>query len=108
MATGWPKRPLVLVVALVFAVCLGAVAKASRSGAGMGSYARVLRAAGAFPAAAADPLADCLMATTLLRRESGPATAIDAVRFEALRSYCRAGFAPAGTGETPRPSAPAF
>lgn len=89
MASIWSKRLLAMALALVFAAGFGAASAARRSTAPQG-YARVLQAAGTTDDPAADPVADCLMAATLLRRESGPDAAIDPARFEALRAYCRA------------------
>lgn len=107
MASIWPKRLLALALALVFAVGFGAASAARRSTAPQG-YARVLQAAGISERAAADPVADCLMAATLLRRESGPDAAIDPSRFEALRAYCRANAKSAPAAITAKPAARPF
>ena len=110
MAKVWPKRLLVLALALAIAACVGAAASAGRSGAGQRGYARVLRAvaasAAAAPVAAADPVGDCLMAATLMRRENGLDAAIDPARFEALRAFCRANAAHAAESapEVSKPS----
>ncbi|EFL51737.1 conserved hypothetical protein [Solidesulfovibrio fructosivorans JJ]] len=90
MAKVWPKRPLVLALVLAIAVCVGAAASAGRRGAGLGAYARVLKAAEASRQTAPDPVADCLMAARLLQAAGGDGATVDATDFEALRAYCRA------------------